>query len=89
MLRSVAAEFEDPKIALATCPYRAVAGESLWSSLEAEGMNTEFLGGMLVARMLMGVDFAVGPTIVARREVLDKVGFDRLEGVSGGRLRDG
>jgi ceramide glucosyltransferase len=79
MLSSVSAEFEDPKVALATCPYRAVAGASFWSALEAEGMNTEFLGGLLVARMLMGVDFAVGPTIVARREVLDRVGFDRLK----------
>ncbi len=79
MLSTVAAEFADPEVALATCPYRAVAGESIWSALEAEGMNTEFLGGLLVARMLMGVDFAVGPTIVARREVLDRVGFDRLK----------
>lgn len=79
MLRSIAAEFEDPRIGLATCPYTAIAGDSFWSSLEAEGMNTEFLGGLLVARMLMGVDFAVGPTIVARRRVLDHVGFDRLK----------
>jgi ceramide glucosyltransferase len=79
MLASIAAEFADPKIALATCPYRAIAGRSIWSRLEAEGMNTEFLGGLLVARMLLGVDFAVGPTIVARRSVLDAVQFERLK----------
>lgn len=79
MLASIAAEFADPEIALATCPYRAIAGRSLWSALEAEGMNTEFLGGLLVARMLLGVDFAVGPTIVARRSVLDTIGFERLK----------
>ncbi len=79
MLSTIAAEFANPHVALATCPYRAIAGKSIWSALEAEGMNTEFLGGLLVARMLMGVDFAVGPTIVARREVLDRVGFDRLK----------
>jgi ceramide glucosyltransferase len=73
-LRSLASEFTDPNIALATCPYRAVAGESLWSNLEAEGMNTEFLGGLLVARMIEGVKFAVGPTLAARKSVLAKIG---------------
>lgn len=78
MLSAIAAEFADPTVALATCPYRAIAGRSLWSRLEAVGMNTEFLGGLLVARLLLGVDFAVGPTIVARRNVLDAIGFERL-----------
>jgi ceramide glucosyltransferase len=73
-LASIAAEFADPKIALATCPYRAVAGRSLWSRLEAEGMNTEFLAGLLVARMLEGVKFAVGPTIAARKAALQAIG---------------
>ncbi len=73
-LKSIAAEFGDPGVALATCPYRAVAGKSLWSRLEAEGMNTEFLGGMLVARMLEGVKFAVGPTLATRKSVLKAIG---------------
>ncbi len=79
MLAWIAGEFADPGVGLATCPYRAVAGRSLWSKLEATGMNTEFLGGLLVARLLMGVDFAVGPTIVARRAVLEFLRFDRLK----------
>jgi len=79
-LKSVAAEFSDPGIGVATCPYRAVAGESLWSNLEAEGMNTEFLAGLLVARMIEGVKFAVGPTLAARKSVLAKIGgFDILK----------
>ncbi len=79
-LQSVAAEFSDPKIALATCPYFAVASGSLWSELEAEGMNTEFLAGLLVARLIEGVKFAVGPTIVARKQALESIGgFDRLK----------
>ena len=80
MLRVVAAEFQDPKLGVATCPYRAVAGRSFWSQLEAVGMNTEFLGGVLVARMLEGMKFAVGPTIVARKQALQAIGgFDRLK----------
>jgi len=79
-LASIAAEFADPHVALATCPYRAVAGRSLWSTLEAEGMNTEFLAGLLVARMLEGVKFAVGPTLAARKSALQAIGgFDVLK----------
>ena len=80
MLRRIAAEFHDPAVDLATCPYRAVPGRGPWSLLEAIGMNTEFWGGALVARMLDGMKFAVGPTIVARKRVLAGVGgFDRLK----------
>jgi ceramide glucosyltransferase len=73
-LRAIATEFSDPHIALATCPYRATAGKSFWSNLEAEGMNTEFLAGMLVARLVEGVKFAVGPTIAARKSALQGIG---------------
>ena len=73
-LRAIAAEFSDPQIALATCPYHATAGQSVWSQLEAEGMNTEFLAGLLVARLVEGVKFAVGPTIAARKLALDSIG---------------
>ena len=79
LLQIVAAEFQDPKLGVATCPYRAVARASLWSRLEATGMNTDFIGGIVVARMMQGMRFAVGPTIAARRSVLHSVGFDRLK----------
>jgi ceramide glucosyltransferase len=79
-LRTVSAEFQDPETGLATCPYRAVPGSSLWSHLEATGMNTDFWGSALVARMVEGMHFAVGPTIVARRRVLESIGgFSRLK----------
>lgn len=80
LLKTIAAEFQDPKLGVATCPYRAVAGFSFWSRLEAIGMNTDFLAGILVARMLEGMRFAVGPTIAARRHALASIGgFDRLK----------
>jgi ceramide glucosyltransferase len=48
--------------------------------LEALGMNTEFVSGILVARMLDGMKFAVGPTIAARRRVIRAIGgWDRLQ----------
>jgi ceramide glucosyltransferase len=74
LLCTVAAEFQAPHLGVATCPYRAVPGESFWSRLEATGMNTEFWGGALVARMVEGMHFAVGPTIAARRNVLQAIG---------------
>ena len=80
LLLIVAAEFADPRLGLATCPYRAVPGRSFWSTLEAVGLNTEFLAGVLVARMLDGMKFALGPTIAARRETLVAIGgFDAVK----------
>ena len=80
LLSTIAAEFQDAKLGVATCPYRAVAGPSFWSNIEAIGMNTDFLAGILVARMLEGMRFAVGPTIAARRHALESIGgFDRLK----------
>jgi len=80
LLQTISAEFQDAKLGVATCPYRAVAGRSFWSQIEAIGMNTDFLAGILVARMLEGMRFAVGPTIAARRRVLESIGgFDRLK----------
>ena len=73
-LASIAAEFNDEYVALATCPYRAVAGPSVWSRMEADGMNTDFLAGLLVARMIEGVKFAVGPTVAARKSALQAIG---------------
>jgi ceramide glucosyltransferase len=74
MLATLAAEFQDDKVGMATCLYRAVPGPSIWSTLEAVGLNTEFAGGVLVARMLDGMKFALGPTIAARREALESIG---------------
>jgi ceramide glucosyltransferase len=80
MLSVFAGEFQNPHTGLATCPYRAVPGHSFWSVLEALGLNTEFIGGVLMARMLDGMKFAIGPTIAARRETLASIGgFDALK----------
>lgn len=90
LLRTAAAEFQEKGLGIATCPYRAVAGPSFWSRLEATGMNTDFMAGILVARMLAGMQFAVGPTIVARKKVLASIGgFDRFKGLPRGRFCDG
>ena len=73
-LRGIAAAFADPRVGVVTCPYRAVPGVSFWSRLEALTLNTEFWCGVVVARMLEGMRFAVGPTMALRREYLERVG---------------
>ncbi|HXA86307.1 MAG TPA: bacteriohopanetetrol glucosamine biosynthesis glycosyltransferase HpnI [Candidatus Dormibacteraeota bacterium] len=74
LLSHLSQEFQNEHIGLISCPYRAVPGESLWSRLEAIGMNTELLGGVLVARMIEGMRFALGCTVAVRRNVLEDMG---------------
>jgi ceramide glucosyltransferase len=74
LLSHLAREFQQQQVGLITCPYRAVPGRSLWSRLEAIGMNTELLGGVLVARMVEGMRFALGCTVAVRRRVLEDMG---------------
>ena len=74
-IRSVAAAFADPKVGAATCLYRGVTVEGgLWSRLEATGMSIEMTAGVLVAEMLEGMKFTLGPTMAVRRESLEKIG---------------
>ncbi len=73
-LRTVVSELEQPGVALVTCPYRASAGSGFWSRIEALGLNTDFLGGLLTARLLNGMDFAIGCTIATRRAELEAIG---------------
>src|SRR5205085_3713718 len=80
LLDVIAREFRDEGVGLVTCPYRGVPGASFWSLLEAVGLNTEFISGILVARMLDGMKFAIGPTIAARRRTLAAIGgFDAVK----------
>ncbi len=74
LLRHLASDFEHPKTGVVTCPCRAVPGRSVWSLLEAVGINSEFWSGVLAAQFLMPMDFAVGPTMAVRRTCLEAIG---------------
>jgi len=79
-LRTATSELAQPGVALVTCPYRAAGGPRLWSRLEALGLNTDFLAGMLTQRFLNGMDFAIGCTVATRRGELDAIGgMERLQ----------
>jgi ceramide glucosyltransferase len=73
-LEAIVSELEQSGVALVTCPYRAVPGRSFWARLEALGLNTEFCSGLLTARLLNGMDFAIGCTIAGRRQDLQAIG---------------
>ena len=62
-------------VGLVTTLYRAVTGQSLWSRLEALGISTDFMGGVLVAReMEGGIRFALGATMATTKSLLSKIG---------------
>lgn len=78
-LRSVALPFADPKVGAVTCPYRGVTpAGGLWSRLEAVGMSVEMTAGVLVARSVEGMQFALGPTMAFRRETIRRMGGFRV-----------
>jgi ceramide glucosyltransferase len=80
LLAKLAAEFGDPGLGLASCPYRAVGGRDLWTRLEAVGLNTEMLAGVLADRLLEGVKFGLGPVMAARRKAIEAIGgFARFQ----------
>lgn len=73
-LREVVCPLLDPQVGLVTCLYRGVPTGGLWSRLEALGMSVEMGSGVLVAEMLEGMKFALGPTMAIRRDTLEAVG---------------
>jgi ceramide glucosyltransferase len=74
-LRSVAYAFADERVGAMCCPYRGVAAEGgLWARLEAVGMSVEMTSGVLVARVMEGMRFVLGPTMAFRRGVIRRIG---------------
>jgi ceramide glucosyltransferase len=73
-LSRIVSELEQPDVGLVTCPYRASSGPRFWARLEALGLNTEFIGGLLTARLLNGMDFAIGCAIATRKSDLTRIG---------------
>jgi ceramide glucosyltransferase len=73
-LREVVAPFAEAGVGLVTCLYRGVAEGGLWSQLEACGMSVEMSAGVLVARWLEGMRFALGPTMAVRRGCVEEIG---------------
>lgn len=74
-LQRVIALFAKPSIGLVTVPYVGGASETLWSRLEALGMSTDFMPGVLAARRLEGgLRFGMGSTLLTSRAALGAIG---------------
>jgi ceramide glucosyltransferase len=73
-IREIIAPFADPAVGVVTCLYRGVPTGGFWSRLEALGMSVEMTAGVVSANTLEGMKFALGPTMIARREALEQMG---------------
>jgi ceramide glucosyltransferase len=78
-IREVVPPLLDEQNGMVTCLYRGRPTGGIWSKLEALGMSVEMTSGAIVANLLEGMKFALGPTMAIRRDVLDAVGgFESL-----------
>jgi ceramide glucosyltransferase len=73
-LRRVMAPFADERVGMVTCLYRGIAGRTFGSLLESIGISTDFSAGVLAARTLEGIHFALGSTLAFPRRALEAIG---------------
>jgi len=78
-IAEVVEPLHDPKNGMVTCLYRGLLTGGGWAKLEALGMSVEMTAGAIVANLLEGMKFALGPTMAIRRDALEAVGgFESL-----------
>jgi len=73
-LRNTIPPLLDPQAGLVTCMYRGIPASDFWSWLEALGLSVEMSSGVMVADMVEGMRFALGPAMALRRDALDAIG---------------
>lgn len=74
-LRRVTPPLTDDSVGLVTCLYRAAPAPTLGSRLEALGIGTDFVPGVLSAKLLEnGLNFGLGSTLAFRRRDLAAIG---------------
>src|SRR5271170_2966960 len=66
-LRKVIAPLANPKVGAVTCLYVPTEENSWVQRLQDVGMLSDFYPGILVAKQLEGIKFALGPTIATTR----------------------
>jgi ceramide glucosyltransferase len=79
-LREIVPPMLDPAVGMLTCLYRGKNAGGFWSALDAIGMSVEMSAGVLTANLLEGMKFGLGPTIVARKDSVEKIGGYRVLG---------
>jgi ceramide glucosyltransferase len=73
-LREVVAPLLDPQVGMVTCVYRGKNVAGFFSGLTAIGMSVEMTAGVLVANLMEGMKFGLGPTTVVRKDSLARIG---------------
>ena len=79
-LAKVMAPFAEATVGLVTVPYIGLAHGTVWSKLEALGISTDFMPGVLTARKLEGgIRFGLGSTLATTKTALAAIGgFEAL-----------
>ena len=79
-LRSIVAPLADPTLGAVTCFYVSTGEKTFAENLQTVGMLSDFYAGLLVARQIDGVKFALGPTIATTRKHLAGFGgYQKIE----------
>jgi len=73
-LREIVAPLLDSRVGMVTCIYRGKNAAGFFSGLTAIGMSVEMTAGVLVANLLEGMKFGLGPTTVVRKDSLASIG---------------
>jgi ceramide glucosyltransferase len=73
-LREIVPPLLDPNVGMVTCVYRGKNAAGFFSGLTAIGMSVEMTAGVLVANLLEGMKFGLGPTTVVRKDSLASIG---------------
>lgn len=89
-LRTVVAPLQRPEVGAVTCFYSSLRDTTLAGNLHTIGMLSDFYAGLLVARELDGVKFAIGKTIVTTRtRIAEFGGYEKLQNRPGDDLLTG
>lgn len=73
-LRRVVAPMQQEKVGMVTCLYRGANARTTAALLENIGISSTFGPEVCSSRLLEGIAFALGSTIVMRREILEYIG---------------
>ena len=73
-LRDVVPPLLDSKVGAVTVIFRGKSAGGVWGALDAIGQTVEFSAGVLIANLLEGMKFGLGPTIALRKDSIGKIG---------------
>ncbi len=73
-LREVVPPLLDPQVGAVTCASRGKSAGGLWSAFNGIGMSVEFVAGVLIANLLEGMKFGLGPTVAHTKGSIARIG---------------